>query len=446
MANLQSLLTGNTNFSDPAVQQQVASLAAATGLSSSGLDSALGLQPGTAAAYLSSIGSSSESADAGSTGATADTQGNESGNATSGTSSGSGAAGTASGNNTTDTSATDSQAALNAALSTAQGLALNPATGSGIVNAPAGATQQIDNSKTSVFNAGGPNQQTNYYDSQGNPLMSVDANGNVTSTFDAQGYPLFPGSTIGDSGYGPAGGPPSGDAAGDGGGNPGFTEVDNDMYAKGGLAHLLHRYAMGGMPVSGYSAGDLIKQAANMQGTYDAANASSVPEGLYSLAQNLLPLKNTPAFMAATYTKNLNPNEDAQLATYTRQRSPAAGDMGHKGYSPPAPYMYAQGGVAPMVGHLGGYSDGGRLLRGPGDGVSDSIPATIGTHTPEPARLADGEFVVPARIVSELGNGSTEAGARALYKMMDRIQQARNKTVGKGKVATNTKASKYLPA
>ena len=101
---------------------------------------------------------------------------------------------------------------------------------------------------------------------------------------------------------------------------------------------------------------------------------------------------------------------------------------------------YAQGGL----GSLGGYSDGGRLLRGPGDGVSDSIPATVGGR--QPARLADGEFVVPARIVSELGNGSTEAGARALYKMMDRIQANRRKTTGKNKVAVNSKSHKYLPA
>jgi hypothetical protein len=94
--------------------------------------------------------------------------------------------------------------------------------------------------------------------------------------------------------------------------------------------------------------------------------------------------------------------------------------------------------------NLGGYSDGGRLLRGPGDGVSDSIPATIGNK--QPARLADGEFVVPARIVSELGNGSTEAGARKLYAMMDRVQSARNKTVGKGKIAKNSRAEKHLPA
>jgi hypothetical protein len=109
---------------------------------------------------------------------------------------------------------------------------------------------------------------------------------------------------------------------------------------------------------------------------------------------------------------------------------------------------FAYGGLAALarggMSHLGDYSDGGRLLRGPGDGVSDSIPATIGNK--RPARLADGEFVVPARIVSELGNGSTEAGARKLYAMMDRIQQARNKTVGKNRVAVNSRADKNLPA
>ena len=102
------------------------------------------------------------------------------------------------------------------------------------------------------------------------------------------------------------------------------------------------------------------------------------------------------------------------------------------------------GGISDAHYNLGGYSDGGRLLRGPGDGVSDSIPAVIGRK--QPARLADGEFVVPARIVSELGNGSTEAGARKLYAMMDRIQKARGKTVGKGKVAKNSRSEKYLPA
>jgi hypothetical protein len=103
---------------------------------------------------------------------------------------------------------------------------------------------------------------------------------------------------------------------------------------------------------------------------------------------------------------------------------------------------YAVGGG---LGSLGSYSDGGRLLKGPGDGVSDSIPATIGAKN-QPARLADGEFVIPARIVSELGNGSTEAGAKKLYAMMDRVQKARGKTTGKNKVAADSRADKHLPA
>ena len=111
----------------------------------------------------------------------------------------------------------------------------------------------------------------------------------------------------------------------------------------------------------------------------------------------------------------------------------------------PAPQaQFARGGLSSAASHLGDYSDGGRLLRGPGDGVSDSIPAMIGKK--QPARLADGEFVVPARIVSELGNGSTEAGARKLYAMLDRVQAARKKSIGKGKVAKNSRADKLLPA
>jgi len=97
------------------------------------------------------------------------------------------------------------------------------------------------------------------------------------------------------------------------------------------------------------------------------------------------------------------------------------------------------------ISDLGGYSDGGQLLRGPGDGVSDSIPARIGQH--QPARLAEGEFVVPARIVSELGNGSTNAGAKQLYAMIDRIQNDRRRTLGsKHAYANDTQAARALPA
>jgi hypothetical protein len=94
-----------------------------------------------------------------------------------------------------------------------------------------------------------------------------------------------------------------------------------------------------------------------------------------------------------------------------------------------------------MGGSIGGYSDGGRMLKGPGDGMSDSIPATIGKR--QPARLADGEFVVPADVVSHLGNGSTDAGAKHLYSMMDKVRKARTGTKKQGK---QIKSEKYMPA
>lgn len=98
---------------------------------------------------------------------------------------------------------------------------------------------------------------------------------------------------------------------------------------------------------------------------------------------------------------------------------------------------FAEGGISA----LGHYSDGGQLLRGPGDGVSDNIPASI--EGKRPARLADGEFVVPARAVSELGNGSTEAGSKQLYAMLDRI--AKKRKSGKG-LAYQANPKKILPA
>jgi len=93
-----------------------------------------------------------------------------------------------------------------------------------------------------------------------------------------------------------------------------------------------------------------------------------------------------------------------------------------------------------IMSNLGGYSDGGRMLKGPGDGMSDSIPGVIGGK--QPARLADGEFVVPADVVSHLGNGSTDAGAKKLYGMMDNIRKART---GKKKQAPQVNVDKYLP-
>jgi hypothetical protein len=103
--------------------------------------------------------------------------------------------------------------------------------------------------------------------------------------------------------------------------------------------------------------------------------------------------------------------------------------------------LAAQGGIMRAQPSLGGYAAGGnpRLLKGPGDGMSDSIPAVIGHK--QPARLASGEFVIPADVVSHLGNGDTDAGAQHLQKMMSNIRKART---GNSKQGKQINASKFL--
>jgi hypothetical protein len=111
--------------------------------------------------------------------------------------------------------------------------------------------------------------------------------------------------------------------------------------------------------------------------------------------------------------------------------------------SNPAEYQSGRYGVPMLnkaVGGLASFARGG-YLDGPGDGMSDSIPATI--EGKQPARLADGEFVVPADVVSHLGNGSTKAGAERLYAMMDKVRHARTGTTKQGR---QINPKKYLPA
>jgi len=107
------------------------------------------------------------------------------------------------------------------------------------------------------------------------------------------------------------------------------------------------------------------------------------------------------------------------------------------------PMPFAQGGIIPAKG-IAGLSHGGNpggYLDGPGDGMSDSIHATISDK--QPARLADGEFVMPADVVSHIGNGSSKAGAQKLYSMMDRIRKARTGTTKQGK---QINPHKFMPA
>lgn len=100
---------------------------------------------------------------------------------------------------------------------------------------------------------------------------------------------------------------------------------------------------------------------------------------------------------------------------------------------------YYGGGLTALA--AGGSPTKPRFLMGKGDGMSDSIPATI--NDTQPARLADGEFVIPADVVSHLGNGSSKAGAAKLHSMMNRIRKART---GKKRQAPEVRAERYMPA
>lgn len=159
---------------------------------------------------------------------------------------------------------------------------------------------------------------------------------------------------------------------------------------------------------SGYAEGGITNLAAGGMPKYAPAGLpAGLPEGLPSKIQHLAP-KDPPANTRYSHSTGM-----------------------------------AQGGIA----DLGSYKSGGspNLLHGPGDGVSDDIPATIANK--QPARLATGEYVLSSRIVSELGNGSTDAGAKRLDEMVKHIQAGRKKTIGKNKeYAKDTKAYKHLLA
>lgn len=95
----------------------------------------------------------------------------------------------------------------------------------------------------------------------------------------------------------------------------------------------------------------------------------------------------------------------------------------------------AQGGLMSLPQSRGYY------LGGPTDGMADKVPARIDGR--QEARLSDGEFVLPADIVSHLGNGNSEAGAKVLYDMMERVRRART---GRAEQGRQINPNKYTPA
>jgi hypothetical protein len=111
-------------------------------------------------------------------------------------------------------------------------------------------------------------------------------------------------------------------------------------------------------------------------------------------------------------------------------------------FSGGGPVRYQEGGLAAMMRPEEAMTPpmDGRFLRGNGDGMSDEIPASI--EGEQDALLSDGEFVIPADVVSHIGNGSSEAGAKILYQMMDRVRKART---GKEEQAEEIDVEEFLP-
>lgn len=198
-----------------------------------------------------------------------------------------------------------------------------------------------------------------------------------------------------------------------------------------------NRFGMGGLL-------DIVKSA---KAAIDADSYGGMPRYSYSPSTGFSPQNGLIEYPSFAFDKGNFRALPAPVSTGAAPSAPAVdayASVPHFKFDPNSQSFtrMAEGGMASGgVSSLGGYSDGGRMLKGPGDGMSDNIPAVIGGK--QPARLADGEFVVPADVVSHLGNGSTDAGAKQLYKMMDRIRQQRT---GKKKQAPEVNPAKAMPA
>lgn len=134
----------------------------------------------------------------------------------------------------------------------------------------------------------------------------------------------------------------------------------------------------------------------------------------------------------------------ATAPTYQAQTNPWAGKMNLSALTTPAaaPVQQPAAGGIPQIPQATGFTkmasggiarlaEGGRYLDGPTDGMADELDTTIDGE--QPAKLSHGEFVIPADVVSHLGNGNSEAGAQKLYEMMARIRKARTGTTEQGK-------------
>jgi len=205
------------------------------------------------------------------------------------------------------------------------------------------------------------------------------------------------------------------------------------------------------MPTNNYAPGSLATLANAMK------NQPIAPEAAF--VQNLTSARTGYAEGGETHmnledlpTLNVNTGSNTPAitiapSTNNRRNSPFGNIMGQSDSSNYRPGPFGNAGINFASDNRNGLSfrtigmAHGGYLDGAGDGMSDSIPATI--EGKQPARLADGEFVVPADVVSHLGNGSSKAGSQRLYSMLDKVRKART---GNKKQGKEINPNKYMPA
>jgi hypothetical protein len=189
-------------------------------------------------------------------------------------------------------------------------------------------------------------------------------------------------------------------------------------------------YAAAGGPIRFAKGGDIYSDDPGVGPYSDSAGkgpySDAAGKGPYSSKESGLSQqmrKASPAVLTRYAEKAYGADVQAAAVKELQSRSAAVRDYGDE-------TKFAVGGIASLPNE---YAAGGKLLQGPGDGMSDSIPAVIKGPRPQRAALAQGEFVIPADVVSHLGNGSTDAGSKRLYAMMDKIRHARTGTKKQGK-------------
>ena len=223
------------------------------------------------------------------------------------------------------------------------------------------------------------------------------------------------------------------------------------------------RKAQGGIIPAAYAEGGAVEQGMEAAIARNSGRGSSMaPAPIAGPADSISNFNNLGSLNVNSGTIGQSPNavaaaarlkaiEDAkpkpkpvyQGFSVTQQQGPTLGDI--LGTTGPGPRNYAPTPYDIIFGGQQGFAEGGYLGGGDinvqGDGMSDDIPANIDNE--QPAALSEGEFVIPADVVSHIGNGSSEAGAKEFYGMMDRVRMART---GRKKQSPEIDPERFMPA